>query len=56
MEDNDYRDHWCGQDRSLAAWHLVRGGEHVALAARNEADAAALAGELGTPARAATVN
>jgi hypothetical protein len=37
------------------ARHLVRGGEPVMLAAREEPDAAALAGELGPLASAATV-
>ena len=37
------------------ARHLVRGGEPVVLAARDEANAAALAEELGELARAATV-
>jgi 8-hydroxy-5-deazaflavin:NADPH oxidoreductase len=37
------------------AWHLVRGGEQVMLAAREEPNAAALAGELGPLASAATV-
>ena len=37
------------------ARHLVRGGEPVVLAAREEPDAAALAGELGPLASAATV-
>jgi predicted dinucleotide-binding enzyme len=31
------------------ARHLVRGGEHVTLAAREESNASALAGELGRP-------
>jgi predicted dinucleotide-binding enzyme len=35
--------------------HLVRGGEQVMLAAREESNAAALAGELGPLASAATV-
>ena len=38
------------------ARHLVRGGEQVVLAARNESNAAAIAGELGPLARAATVH
>src|SRR5713226_5804783 len=37
------------------ARHLVRGGEHVVLAAKDEANAAALAQELGELARAASV-
>ena len=37
------------------ARHLVRGGEHVVLAAKDEPKAAAFAGELGPLARAATV-
>src|SRR6266436_3106072 len=37
------------------ARHLVRGGEHVVLAAKDESKAAAFAGELGPLARAATV-
>ena len=37
------------------ARHLVRGGEPVVLAAREEADATALAGELGSLASAASV-
>jgi predicted dinucleotide-binding enzyme len=37
------------------ARHLVRGGEDVTLAAREESNAAALAGELGALATAATV-
>ena len=37
------------------ARHLVRGGEDVTLAAREESNAAALAGELGPLATAATV-
>jgi len=37
------------------ARHLVRGGEQVVLAAREEANAAALAGELGSLASAASV-
>jgi 8-hydroxy-5-deazaflavin:NADPH oxidoreductase len=37
------------------ARHLVRGGEHVTLAAREESSAAVLAGELGPLASAATV-
>ena len=37
------------------ARHLVRGGEPVVLAAKDEANAAALAGELGELARAGTV-
>jgi 8-hydroxy-5-deazaflavin:NADPH oxidoreductase len=38
------------------ARHLVRGGEQVVLAARDESNAAAIAGELGPLARAATVH
>ena len=38
------------------ARHLVRGGEQVMLAAREESNAAALAGELGPLASAATVH
>src|SRR5215469_5421257 len=38
------------------ARHLVRGGEPVVLAARDESAAAALAGELGSLASAATVS
>jgi len=37
------------------AWQLVRGGEPVVLAAKHEANAAALAHDLGELARAATV-
>jgi 8-hydroxy-5-deazaflavin:NADPH oxidoreductase len=37
------------------ARHLVRGGEPVVLAAKDEANAAALAQELGELARAASV-
>ncbi len=37
------------------ARHLVRGGEHVVLAAKDESKAAALAGELGPLASAASV-
>jgi predicted dinucleotide-binding enzyme len=37
------------------ARHLVRGGEHVTLTAREESNASALAGELGPLASAATV-
>jgi len=37
------------------ARHLVRGGEHVVLAAKDESKAAAFAGELGPLARAAKV-
>jgi len=37
------------------ARHLVRGGQHVVLAAKDEPKAAAFAGELGPLARAATV-
>jgi hypothetical protein len=38
------------------ARHLVRGGEQVVLAARDESNAAAIAGDLGPLARAATVH
>lgn len=44
-----------GQIGSALARHLVRGGEQVVLAAREAPHAAALAGELGSLASAATV-
>jgi predicted dinucleotide-binding enzyme len=44
-----------GNIGSALAHHLVRGGEHVMLAAKDDSNAARLAGELGPLASAATV-
>ena len=44
-----------GNIGGAVARHLVAGGESVVLAAREESNAEALAGELGPPARAASV-
>src|SRR5689334_11883634 len=44
-----------GNIGSAVARHLVDGGEPVVLAARDESNAEAIAGNLGPPARAASV-
>jgi 8-hydroxy-5-deazaflavin:NADPH oxidoreductase len=57
MEDNQMTTAIIGVGNvgGAVARHLVRGGEQVMLAAREESNAAALAGELGPLASAATV-